>query len=185
MEKSKKRLKDPKGKQRSHISKFIVQNKSRQEFLPLLGKYVDLLKSEPLHHNSFASRLTTKGRPCVVSHTWRFRHLKPQAEGNFLEDQRLLLLPWDESGLCPALQQRVQLKTSSAKHCLCITFSYGFTWLESKYFCWHFATLIQELLSINYLSRGPLWNFTVWHLLQSNSEMQFLFTQELRCALSK
>ena len=110
---------------------------------------------------------------------------KLQAEGNCLEDQRLLLLPWVESGLCPVLQQRVQLKTSSAKHCLCITFSYGFTWLESKYFCWHFATLIQELLTINYLSRGPLWNFTLWHLLQSNSDMQFLFTQELRCALSK
>ena len=37
-----------------------------------------------------------------------------------------------------------------------ITFSYGFPRLESKYFCWHFATLIQELLTINYLSRGPL-----------------------------
>ena len=81
MEKSKKRLKDPKGKQRSHITKFIVQSKSRQEFLPLLGKYVDLLKAEPLHHTSFASRLTTKGRPCVVSHTWRFRHLKTARRG--------------------------------------------------------------------------------------------------------
>ena len=59
MEQSKNRLKDPKGKQRSHITKFIVQSKSRQEFLPLLGKYVDLLKAEPLHHTSFASRLTT------------------------------------------------------------------------------------------------------------------------------
>ena len=81
MEKSKKRLKDPKGKQKSHITKFIVQNKSRQELLPLLGKYVDLLKVEPLHHTSFASRLTTKGRPCVVSHTWRFRHLKTASRG--------------------------------------------------------------------------------------------------------
>ena len=81
---------------------------------------------------------------------------KLQAEGNCLEDQRLLLLPWVESGLCPVLQQRVQLKTSSAKHCLCITFSYGFTWLESKYFCWHFATLIEELLKINSLSKGSV-----------------------------
>ena len=64
------------GKQRSHITKFIAQNKLRQEFVPLLGKYVDLLKAEPLHNTSFASRWTTKERPCVVSHTWRFRHFK-------------------------------------------------------------------------------------------------------------
>ena len=56
VEKSKKRLKDPMGKQRSHITKFIAQNKLRQEFVPLLGKYVDLLKAEPLHNTSFPSR---------------------------------------------------------------------------------------------------------------------------------
>ena len=64
------------GKQRSHITKFIAQNKLRQEFVPLLGKYVDLLKAEPLRNTSFTSRRTTKERPCVVSHTWRFRHFK-------------------------------------------------------------------------------------------------------------
>ena len=64
------------GKQRSHITKFIAQNKLRQEFVPLLGKYVDLLKAEPLHNTSFASCWTTKERPRVVSHTWRFRHFK-------------------------------------------------------------------------------------------------------------
>ena len=47
VEKSKKRQ-NPMGKQRSHITKFIAQNKLRQEFVPLLGKYVDLLKVEPL-----------------------------------------------------------------------------------------------------------------------------------------
>ena len=33
--------------------------------------------------------------------------------------------------------------------------------------------------------RDQLWNFTLWHLGQSNSEKQFLFTKELRCTLSK
>ena len=42
------------GKQRSHITKFIAQNKLRQEFVPLLGKYVDLLKVEPLHSTNNA-----------------------------------------------------------------------------------------------------------------------------------
>ena len=35
-------------------------------------------------------------------------------------------------------------------------FSYGFTGLESKYFCWHFATLIQEPLKISSLSKGSV-----------------------------
>ncbi|XP_044166326.1 uncharacterized protein LOC114964196 [Acropora millepora] len=35
-----------------------------------------------------------------------------------------------------------------------ISFSYRFTGLESKYFCWQVATLIQELLKIPTLSKG-------------------------------
>ena len=35
-----------------------------------------------------------------------------------------------------------------------ISFSYRFTGLESKYFCWQFATFIQELLKIPTLSKG-------------------------------
>ena len=42
------------GKQRSNITKFIAQNKLRQEFVPLSGKYVDLLKVEPLHSTNNA-----------------------------------------------------------------------------------------------------------------------------------
>ena len=129
---------------------------------------------------------------------------KLQAEGNCLEDQRLLLLPWVESGLCPVLQQRVQLKTSSAKHCLCITFSYGFTWLESKesvsdigaYIFAEWGVVPEYVVGIlplwyrnfwrsTLFQRDQSWNFTLWHLLQSNSEKQFLFTKELRCALSE
>ena len=44
------------GKQRSRITKFIAKKKLRQEFVPLLRKYVDLLKAKPLHNTSFASR---------------------------------------------------------------------------------------------------------------------------------
>ena len=39
---------------------------------------------------------------------------------------------------------------------VCVLHSHGFTWLESKYFCWHFATLIEELLKINSLSKGSV-----------------------------
>ena len=38
---SMKRQRDPTGKQRGDVTKFISQNKSRQEFVPPMGKYVD------------------------------------------------------------------------------------------------------------------------------------------------
>ena len=47
--KSKTKLRDPMGEQRNEVTKFIAQNQSRQEFVPPLGKYVYLLKAEPLH----------------------------------------------------------------------------------------------------------------------------------------
>ena len=52
--KLKSKLRDPMGKQRNEVTKFIAQNKSRQEFVPPLGKYVDLRKSGPLHNTNNA-----------------------------------------------------------------------------------------------------------------------------------
>ena len=75
------------------------------------------------------------------------------------------------------------LRWFSEKQKKVIIFSYGFTELESKYFCWHFVTLIQELLKINSLSKKSVVKLHTLALLQSNSGMQFLFTQESRCAL--
>ena len=37
-----------------------------------------------------------------------------------------------------------------------IPFSYRFTGLESKHFCWNFAYLVQELLKVNTLSKGSV-----------------------------
>ena len=75
------------------------------------------------------------------------------------------------------------LRWFSEKQKKVIIFSYGFTELESKYFCWHFVTLIQELLKINSLSKGSVVKLHTLALLQSNSEMQFIFTQKSRCTL--
>ena len=40
---------EPDGKQRAKVTAFIAQKKSRQEHIPVLGKYVDRFKVEPLH----------------------------------------------------------------------------------------------------------------------------------------
>ena len=52
--KFKAKLKDPDGKQRPEVTKLIAKEKSRQEFVPPLGKYVDLAKAEPLHNTNNA-----------------------------------------------------------------------------------------------------------------------------------
>lgn len=52
VEKFKAKLKDPGGKQRNKVTQFISQNKSRQEFIPPLGKYVSIIKAEPLHNTN-------------------------------------------------------------------------------------------------------------------------------------
>lgn len=50
----KSKLRDPDGKQRSEVTKFIAKEKSRQEFIPPLGKYVNYFKAEPLHNTNNA-----------------------------------------------------------------------------------------------------------------------------------
>ena len=49
-----KRLRDPTGKQGGDVTEFISQNKSRQEFVPSVGKYVDSSKAEQLHNTNNA-----------------------------------------------------------------------------------------------------------------------------------
>ncbi|CAH3034505.1 unnamed protein product, partial [Porites evermanni] len=122
--KLKSKLRDPMGKQRNEVTKFIAQNKSRQEFVPPLGKYVDLLKAEPLHNTNNAWQSWFLTALAIVMHYTHQNHLKAATAVSDLPDSSPLL-----------------------------TFL-KFTGLESKYFCWQFATLIQELLKIPTLSKG-------------------------------
>ena len=52
--KFKAKLRDPEGKQRAEVTKLISKEKSGQEFVLPLGKYVDLAKAEPLHNTNNA-----------------------------------------------------------------------------------------------------------------------------------
>lgn len=54
VEAMKAKLKDPNGKERDKITEFISKEKSRQEFFPPLGKFVNLIKAEPLHNTNNA-----------------------------------------------------------------------------------------------------------------------------------
>ena len=48
------KLKDLEGKQRGDVTKFIAKEKSRQEFIPPLSKYMDCITDEPLHNTNNA-----------------------------------------------------------------------------------------------------------------------------------
>ena len=75
--KFKTKLQDPVGKQRNKVTEFIAQNKSRQEFVPPLGKDVDLLKAEPLHNTSNAWQSWFLTALTIVMHNINQNHLKP------------------------------------------------------------------------------------------------------------
>ena len=144
------------GKQRSRITKFIAQNKLRQEFVPLLGKYVDLLKAEPLRNTSFTSRRTTKERPCVVSHTWRFRHFKTASRRELSGRSETVVasLRWVWFASC--------ITTESAaenQFCQALTEYYILIWIHVawiKVLLLAFCHFDKELLKINFLSKGSV-----------------------------
>ena len=161
------------------------QNKLRQEFVPLQGKYIDLLKAEPLHNTNNAQQNWFSAALSVVMQYTNQSHLKAATTFSDLPDSSPLLVVLKclkDNVKCGRLNKAF-LRWFSEKQKKVIIFSYGFTELESKCFCWYFVTLIQELLKINSLSKKSVVKLHTLALLQSNSEMQFLFTQESRCAL--
>ena len=154
--KLKSKLRDPMGKQRNEVTKFIAQNKSRQEFVPPLGKYVDLLKAEPLHNTNNAWQSWFLTALAIVMHYTHQNHLKAATAVSDLPDSSPLLtfLKCLKDTLKCGRLYKAFLRWFSEKRKKGISFSYRFTGLESKYFCWQFATLIQELLKIPTLSKG-------------------------------
>ncbi|CAH3153504.1 unnamed protein product [Porites lobata] len=150
----KKRLKDPDKKQRGEVTKFIAQTKSRQEFVPPLGKFVSLIKPDPLHriNNGWQQWFTH----CL---TVAMQHTNP----NKLKAAVVLS---DLPTSCPlvtffnCVKERIKCGRLYKNFCRWFSeerkkglqFSYRFTGLESKRFCWNFGLLIEVLLGIANIS---------------------------------
>ena len=159
----------------------------RQEFVPLSGKYVDLLKVEPLHSTNNAWQIWFSATVSVVMQYTNQSHLKAETIVSELPDSSPLL------AVLKCLKDKVKygrlhkafLRWFTEKQKKGITFSYGFTRLESKYillaFCLFDIGTSEDQLSF----KGVSCETSHWHLLSSNSETQFLFTQQSRCTLSK
>lgn len=152
----KKTLKDPEGKQRSHVTKYIAKNKSRQEFVPPLGRYVDKIKAEPLHNTNNAWQhwfmiLLTLATHCtddkLIKSATKLDHL-PRLSPliKFIECIKNVV----KCGrLCKRYRRWFNEERKSGTQ-----FSYRFTGLESKRFCWNFTAPIKILLDMPGVSKG-------------------------------
>ena len=158
VEKFKAKLKDPEGKQRAEVTKFIAKEKSRQEFVPPLGKFVDLVKAEPLHNTNnawqqwFSALLTL-----AMQYTDQAKLKTATAVSDLPNTSPVVAFLNCVRGTakCGRLYNSFN-RWFSEKRKKGISFSYRFTGLESKRFSWNFTYLIQELLKINNLSSGSV-----------------------------
>lgn len=156
--KFKDKLKDPHGKQRSEVTKLIAKEKSRQEFVPPLGKYVDLAKAEPLHNTNNAWQHWFLALLTVAMQYTDQAKLKTATVVSDLPNSSALvafLKSLRETIKCGRLCNSFN-RWFSEKRKKGIPFSYRFTGLESKRFSWNFAYLIKALLQIDKLSSGSV-----------------------------
>lgn len=154
----KSKLRDPDGKQRSEVTKFIAKEKSRQEFVPPLGKYVNCFKAEPLHNTNNAWQHWFLALLTVVMQYTNQAQLKAATVISDLpitSPLALFLKCLHENVKCGRLCNSFQ-RWFSEKRKKGIQFSYRFTGLESKKISWNFASLIQEVLKIANLSQNSI-----------------------------
>ena len=150
--------KDTDGKQRPEVTKLITEEKSRQEFVPPLGKYVDLAKAEPLHKTNNAWQHWFLALLTVAMQYSDNTKMKPASVVSDLPNSLPLvafLKCIRETVKCARLCNSINrwFSENSKKG---ISLSYRFTVLESKRFSWNFAHFIEILLQINKLSSGSV-----------------------------
>jgi hypothetical protein len=145
---------------RNKITQFIAQNKSRQEFTPLLGKLIDKAHVEPLH---------------LENNAWGyfFKVLLKEAISKILVACKTFAeLPQDSClvKLVNALQHILHVGRLAKKvikwfdetQCRQNYLQYRFTGKESRAFCHHFSTLL-SLLTLPRDSRRQIQTILALH----------------------
>lgn len=156
VEKYKSTLKDPDGKDRNKVTKFIASNKSRQEFVPPLGHYADFIKAEPLHCTNNAWQYWFSLLLCIAIQYTDNNHLKSAKTLSELPNVSPLVKFLNcvrDIVKCGRLYRAV-VRWFCEKRKSGIDFSYRFTGLESKRFAWNSTYLVKALLNIPKLSNG-------------------------------
>ena len=126
-------IKDPNGKQRNQVTKFISENKSRQEFIPPLGKNVDLIKAEPLHNTNNGWQLWFQNILTIAMIYTKTPNSTPLSDVPSTTPLMKLMKYIKGTALCTRLFKRFQ-EWFNEKRQKSIPFSYRFTGMESKRF---------------------------------------------------
>ena len=152
------KLRDPSGKERSKVTQLISKEKSRQEFVPPLGKFVNLIKAEPLHNTNNAWQHWFTNLLTVVMQYADDAELKSATSLSDMPDDSPVtkfLTHVRETAKCGRLYNSF-VRWFGEKRKKGISFTYRFTGLESKNFSWYFNAVIQEVMSIPRLSQGSV-----------------------------
>ena len=156
VENYKKTLKDPVGKERSKVTAFTSKQKSKQEYTPALGKYVDSVKAEPLHNTNNAWQYWFT---FLLQIAMQYSNPSIAKSVNAITELESSV-PIVKSMHCIRNAVKCGRLFKSFSRWLCekrknkISFSYRFTGLESKTFYWNFAFAIQVLLNIESINQG-------------------------------
>ena len=156
VEKHKSTLSDPDQKQRSSVTKFIASKRSRQEFVPPLGKYVDKVMSEPLHNMNNAWQSWFMLLLSVALYCSNQAFLKSCNKFALVPNTFPLIKMLEcikNTVKCGRLYKSYS-RWFNEKENAGIPFSYRFTGLESKRFSWRFSVPIKVLLGTNNLTKG-------------------------------
>ena len=143
VEKSKERLKDPMGKQRSHITNLLLKTSWDKNLFLCRGSMLIYSRWSLYIAQTMLGRTGFQLHSLVMQYTNQ-SHLKAETTVSDLLDSSPLLavLKCLEDKVKHGRLHKAFLRWFTEKQKKGITFSYGFTRLESKYFCWHFVSLI-------------------------------------------
>lgn len=131
--------------QRSHLTFYIASLKSRQEFVPLLGPYVDLARCEPLHlknnYKLFMKLVNVVTSEASIANNLNYKNID---DNNILKK----FLCFVKSIMnCNQLARRlIQWVNDSKKGLTASSFTFRFRGHESYHFIRKFQLLISELM---------------------------------------
>ena len=143
-------------KQRSHVTKYIANGGSWQEFPPPLCKFVDLAKAEPLHNMNNAWQNWFTVLLAKAFHCSNKDLLTALTSFSFVpvtSPFAKVLNSVKETVKCGRLYKNY-CRWFSEKRKKGLPFSYRFTGLESKNFAQNFASPIKVLLDCKDLTKG-------------------------------
>lgn len=160
-------------KSRSSVTQFIGKLGSRQEFMPYIGKYAEKAIVEPLHMSNLAWQHWHKLLMTLVLGLSPFtKSISAQSEDSALSVYLLFLKRTMKLG-------KLHSKIVTWYNESCSDLQIRLTGKDSKAFCWHYAALLERLLTGN-----PKFDFQIYvlhYIANKLSKAASLFSRIQTC----